>query len=82
MCVQMAVMFYLVKIVDLFALFLSYFQLDINATEHISADDIRDFMKDLGEEVGGYTIQDMIKEVDMNDNGTIELEELEEVIFF
>ena len=39
-------------------------------------------MKDLGEEVGGYTIQDMIEEVDMNDNGTIELEELEEVIFF
>ena len=39
-------------------------------------------MKDLGEEVGGYTIQDMIKEVDMNDDGTIELEELEEVIFF
>ena len=38
-------------------------------------------MKDLGEEVAGYTIQDMIREVDMNDNGTIELEELEEVIF-
>ena len=39
-------------------------------------------MNDLGEAVGGYTIQDMIEEVDMNDNGTIELEELEEVIFF
>ena len=38
-------------------------------------------MKDLGGEVAGYTIQDMIREVDMNDNGTIELEELEEVIF-
>lgn len=63
------------------SLALSLSQLDVRETEHISADDIRDVMKDLGEEVAGYTIQDMIREVDMNDNGTIELEELEEVTF-
>ena len=44
-------------------------------------EDIRDFMKGLGEAVPGFAINTMIKEVDMNNNGTIELEELEEVIF-
>ena len=38
-------------------------------------------MKGLGEAVPGFTINTMIKEVDTNNNGTIELEELEEVIF-
>ena len=44
-------------------------------------EDIRDFMKGLGEAVPGFAINTMIKEVDTNNNGTIELEELEEVIF-
>jgi len=46
---------------------------------HVSAEDINDFLEDLGEEVAGFKIQDMIKEVDLNNNGTIELGELIEV---
>ena len=39
-------------------------------------------MKALGEEVPGYKIRDMIKEVDIDENGTVEFDEFTEVSSF
>ena len=36
-------------------------------------------MQELGESVEGYKIRDMIKEVDLNKDGTVSLKEFEEV---
>lgn len=36
-------------------------------------------MKHLGEEIPGYRLRDIIKEVDVNENGTVEFDEFLEV---
>ena len=36
-------------------------------------------MKQLGEEIPGYKLRDIIKEVDVNQNGTVEFDEFLEV---
>ena len=47
---------------------------------HVSGEDIYVFLEELGEEEAGFNILNMIEEVDENENGTIEVEELIEVI--
>ena len=48
---------------------------------HITCAEIGELMKALGESVPGYKIRDMIKEVDLDENGTVEFSEFLEVRF-
>nr|WAW84882.1 fimbrin 2 [Halisarca dujardinii] len=55
-------------------------QFDEDKNGHITAKEIGNVMKGLGESVPQYKIRDMIKEVDLDENGTVEFEEF--VIMF
>ena len=55
------------------ALFL--FQFDADKNGHITCAEIGEVFKALGESVPGYKIRDMIKEVDLDENGTVEFDE-------
>nr|WAW84881.1 fimbrin 1 [Halisarca dujardinii] len=48
---------------------------DADKNGHITAAEITEVMKALGESVPQYKIRDMIKEVDLDENGTVEFEE-------
>jgi len=50
-------------------------QFDADRNGHITAGEIKDVLKALGEDTPGYKIRDMIREVDMDENGTVEFEE-------
>ena len=50
-------------------------QFDADRNGHITASEIGQLMKALGSEVPGYQIRDMIKEVDLDENGTVEFNE-------
>ena len=50
-------------------------QFDADGNGHITASEISNVMKALGENVPGYKIRDMIKEVDLDENGTVEFGE-------
>ena len=50
-------------------------QFDADGNGHITASEISNVMKALGENVPGYKIRDMIKEVDLDENGTVEFNE-------
>ena len=57
------------------SLSLSLSQFDADGNGHITAAEIGNVMKALGESVPGYKIRDMIKEVDIDENGTVEFDE-------
>ena len=61
------------------SLTLSHTQFDADKNGHITAAEIGAVMKALGEVVPGYKIRDMIKEVDIDENGTVEFDEFVEV---
>ena len=46
---------------------------------HITATEIGNVMKALGEEIPGYKLRDIVKEVDTDRNGTVEFNEFLEV---
>lgn len=50
-------------------------QFDADKNGHITAGEIKDVLKALGEETPGYKIRDMIREVDIDENGTVEFDE-------
>ena len=50
-------------------------QFDADRNGHITAGEIKDVLKALGEDTPGYKIRDMIREVDIDENGTVEFEE-------
>lgn len=54
-------------------------QFDADRNGHITASEIGALMKALGEDVPGYKIRDMIREVDLDENGTVEFNEFVEV---
>ena len=54
-------------------------QFDADKNGHITASEIGVLMKALGEDVPGYKIRDMIREVDLDENGTVEFNEFLEV---
>ena len=54
-------------------------QFDEDKNGHITASEIGNVMKALGESVPGYKIRDMIKEVDLDENGTVEFQEFIEM---
>ncbi|XP_011409149.2 PREDICTED: squidulin-like [Amphimedon queenslandica] len=54
-------------------------QFDADGNGHITCSEIAEVLKALGESTPGYKIRDMIKEVDIDENGTIEFNEFVEV---
>ena len=50
-------------------------QFDADRNGHITAGEIKDVLKALGEDTPGYKIRDMIREVDIDENGTVEFDE-------
>jgi hypothetical protein len=54
-------------------------QFDADGNGHITCAEISEVMKALGESVAGYKIRDMIREVDLDENGTIEFPEFIEM---
>lgn len=54
-------------------------QFDADGNGHITASEISNLMKALGENVPGYKIRDMIREVDLDENGTVEFNEFVDV---
>ena len=46
---------------------------------HITCSEIGSVMKSLGEDIPGYKLREIIKEVDVNENGTVEFNEFVEV---
>ena len=50
-------------------------QFDADKNGHITAKEIGEVLKALGEDVPGYKIRDMIREVDLDENGTVEFNE-------
>ena len=52
---------------------------DADKNGHITASEIGQLMKALGEEVPGYQIRNMIKEVDLDENGMVEFEEFKKM---
>ena len=58
-------------------LFLHQFDADRNG--HITVAEIGEVLKALGESTPGYKIRDMVREVDIDENGTVEFGEFVEV---
>ena len=54
-------------------------QFDADGNGHITTAEIGEVMKALGESVPGYRIRDMVKEVDIDENGTVEFDEFVKV---
>ena len=54
-------------------------QFDADRNGHITVAEIGEVFKALGESVPGYKIRDMVKEVDIDENGTVEFNEFCEV---
>ena len=46
---------------------------------HITTSEIRNVMKALGEDIPGFKLREIIKEIDANENGTVEFNEFLEV---
>lgn len=57
----------------------SFDQFDLDKNGHITTSEIGEVMKALGESIPGYKIRDIIKEVDINENGTVEFTEFLEI---
>lgn len=58
---------------------ISLTQFDADKNGHITVLEIGNLLKLLGESVPGYKIRDMIREVDINENNTVEFNEFVEV---
>lgn len=56
-----------------------YQQFDLDGNGSITCQEIGSVMKSLGEDIPGYKLREIIKEVDKNKNGTIEFNEFLEV---
>ncbi|XP_019859573.1 PREDICTED: plastin-2-like [Amphimedon queenslandica] len=54
-------------------------QFDADGNGHITCSEIAEVLKALGETTPGYKIRDMIREVDIDENGTIEFNEFVEM---
>ena len=54
-------------------------QFDVDGNGHITVSEIGALMKALGESVAGYKIREMVKEVDIDENGTVEFGEFVKV---
>ncbi|KAL9978702.1 hypothetical protein ACROYT_G016251 [Oculina patagonica] len=52
---------------------------DLDKNGHITTTEIGNVMKALGEDIPGYKLRDIIKEVDKNENGTVEFNEFLEI---
>lgn len=52
---------------------------DIDKNGHITASEIGNVMKALGEDIPGFKLREIIKEVDADQNGTLEFNEFLEV---
>lgn len=57
----------------------SFDQFDADHNGHITVAEIGEVFKALGESVPGYKIRDMVKEVDKDENGTVEFDEFLEM---
>ncbi|XP_064384234.1 fimbrin-like [Halichondria panicea] len=57
----------------------SFDQFDADKNGHITASEIGAVLKALGEDIPGYKVRDMIKEVDIDENGTVEFAEFIEM---
>lgn len=56
-----------------------YPQFDADGNGHITVSEIGAVLKALGESVPGYKIRDMVREVDIDENGTVEFNEFVKV---
>lgn len=56
-----------------------YQQFDLDGSGNITCQEIGSVMKGLGEDIPGYKLREIVKEVDKNENGTIEFNEFLEV---
>lgn len=50
-------------------------EFDLDGNGHITSKEIGEVMKAVGEDIPGYKLRDMIREVDDNKNGTVEFDE-------
>lgn len=50
-------------------------QFDADKNGHITVAEISELMKAMGESVPGYKIREMVREVDLDENGTVEFDE-------
>lgn len=57
----------------------SFEQCDLDKSGHITASEIGNVMKALGEDIPGYKLREIIKEVDADQNGTLEFNEFLEI---
>ncbi|CAH3045459.1 unnamed protein product [Porites lobata] len=57
----------------------SFSQFDLDGNGHITCQEIGSVMKALGEDIPGYKLREIIKEVDKNKNGTVEFNEFLEI---
>ena len=55
------------------------FKFDLDGNGHITSQEIGNVMKSLGEDIPGYKLREIIKEVDSNQNGTVEFDEFLQV---
>lgn len=62
-----------------FTFVLPKLKFDLDKNGHITASEIGNVMKALGEEIPGYKLRDIVKEVDADQNGTVEFNEFLEV---
>ena len=60
-------------------LFFATAQFDADKNGHITVSEIANVLKALGESTPGYKIRDMVREVDIDENGTVEFGEFLEV---
>ncbi|KAJ7392218.1 hypothetical protein OS493_013594 [Desmophyllum pertusum] len=57
----------------------SFNQFDLDGNGHITCSELGNVMKALGEDIPGYKIRDIVKEVDIDENGTVEFNEFLEI---
>ena len=59
--------------------YIIYFQLDVNGSGCITANELGQAFTKTGQSVPGYKLREMISEVDKTENGTVDLNEFIEV---
>ncbi|KAJ8050564.1 Plastin-3 [Holothuria leucospilota] len=57
-------------------------EFDLDGNGHITSKEIGEVMKAVGEDIPGYKLRDMIREVDDNKNGTVEFDEFLKVLMW
>ncbi len=61
---------------------LYFVQFDTNRYDHLRVTDLDLLMKQVGEFMSGYDLREMIKEVNLDDEGTFSFDEFLEVIYY